>query len=134
MLERSGHIHVGPGSERSFGLVFAAVFAIVALYPLLEGGSVRWLAVGGALVLATGALLRPGLFRVPNRLWFRFGALLGRFVSPVVMALVYIVAVLPTGLLMRLAGKDPLRLAGDREAPTYWIERDWPMQPMQHQF
>ena len=61
-----------------------------------------------------------------NRLWMRLGLLLGRVVSPVAIGVVYYVSVVPTGLLMRALGKDPLRLKFDREAVSYWIKRDPP--------
>lgn len=132
--EFGGHIAVDPGSERSFGLVFAVVFAIIGVYPLVGDGGVRvWaLVVAGVFLLL--ALLLPRALAWPNRLWFKLGMLLGAIVAPLVMALVYIVAVLPTGLLFRLAGKDLLRLRFDRNASSYWIKREHPVGSMKNQF
>jgi hypothetical protein len=123
-LEARGE--VAQGSERGFGVVFAVVFSIIGLWPLLSGSPVRiWSLLIAAGFLAA-AFIAPRLLAPLNRLWFRFGMLLGRIVSPVVMAIIFYVAVLPTGLVMRLLGKDLLRLRVDPEAESYWIHRDPP--------
>jgi hypothetical protein len=115
-----------PGTERGFGIVFALVFTVIGLWPLISGGAVRsWaLLIAAAFLLAGFAA--PAVLAPLNRLWFRFGMLLGRIVSPVVMALLFYVTVMPTGLLMRLFGNDVLRLKFDPQAETYWIPREPP--------
>lgn len=113
-------------SDRSFGAVFAAVFAIVGLWPLTGGGGVRIWSLGIAAAFALAALARPGLLAPLNRLWMRFGLLLHRVVSPLVMGMLFYLTVTPTGMLMRALGKDPLRLRRDPGAQSYWIERDPP--------
>lgn len=114
------------GSERSFGIVFAAVFALVGLAPLWGGGAARIWALGIAASFLVVTLARPALLGPANRLWTRFGLLLGAIVAPVVMALVFVVAVVPTAAILRLAGKDPLRLKFEPAADTYWLRRDPP--------
>ena len=111
------------GSNRAFGLVFVVVFLVIALWPLLNDEPVRnWsLWIAGALLLVS--LVRPQLLTPLNQLWFKFGLLLHKIVSPVVMALLYFLTVTPTALLMRLFGKRPLDLEFDETAETYWIER-----------
>lgn len=122
------------GSERNFGLVFAGVSAIVACYPLLQGGPVRhWaLAVAGAFLAL--ALAVPRLLAPLNRLWFRFGLALGAVMTPVAMALLFAVAVIPTALVLKLFGKDPLQRRIDRAAETYWERREVQPGPMREQF
>jgi predicted membrane metal-binding protein len=116
----------GPGSERGFAIVFAVVFVLVGLWPLLSGGLVRaWaLLIAAAFLLAGFAA--PGILAPLNRLWFRFGMALGRIVSPIVMGVIFFGTVMPTGLLMRLFRKDLLRLRFDPAAESYWIPRDPP--------
>jgi hypothetical protein len=58
-----------------------------------------------------------------------FGLLLGRIISPIMLFLVYLIAVVPTGLIMRLAGKDPLHRRLDRDAKSYWVHRVPPGKP-----
>jgi len=118
------HDAVSVGSERSFGLVFAAVFALVALWPLTDGSGPRWWALAVALGFAVAGFLAPAVLRPLNILWFSFGLLLGRILGPVVMGVIFFVAVTPTALIFRLLGKDPLRLQADESAKSYWIERD----------
>ena len=120
---------VKESSDRSFGVVFAAVFALIGLWPLLGGGGARWWALATAVAFAVVALAAPRLLRLPNALWQKLGRALNRVVSPLVIGLVFFTAVVPTGLMMRLFGKDPLRLRFDREATSYWIERRPPGPP-----
>ncbi len=125
------------GSERNFGLVFAAVFAVVGALPMLDGADARiWALVVAAAFLAA-ALLKPALLKPLNRVWFLFGMALHKVVNPLVMGLLFFLVVTPVAIAMRLAGKDPLRLRFDREARSYWIERT-PAGPapdsMRHQF
>lgn len=121
-----------PASGRSFGVVFCVVFAIIALWPVFFGRDLRlWAAIiAGALALV--AAFRPTLLSRPAAGWQSFGLLLHRVVSPVMLFLVFVLAVLPTGLLMRLFGKDPLRLKLDRRGTgsgSYWIARTPPGPP-----
>lgn len=121
--------HAAPvqmGSDRSFGLVFAAVLAIVALWPLKSGGDIRLWAAGAATALLVLALLLPRTLRPLNIVWFEFGALLQQVATPVVMGLLFFLAVTPVALLMRATGKDPLRLKRDAKAGSYWIVRTPP--------
>lgn len=117
---------VKAGSERAFGLVFAAVFILVGLWPLISAGGVRVWALAVAALFAAAAVFAPGILKPLNRVWFLFGKLLHAIVNPLVMALLFFVTVTPIALLMRVAGKDPLRLKFDRAAKSYWIERTPP--------
>lgn len=112
-------------SNRSFGLVFCGFFAIVALFPLFFGGSVRlWSAIISAAFGLT-ALFLPLLLTPLNRLWMRFGALLHRIVSPIVLAVLFFALITPFGMVMRMLGKDPLKLRFE-PIPTYWVDREPP--------
>ena len=110
-----------PPSARATGLVFAAVALIVAA--LFYGSPKVW---GTALVLAVAfaltSWLRPGLLEPLNRAWFRLSLLLNRIVNPLVMALIYLVAIVPSGLIMQLL-RDPLGAKRSPERTTYWSER-----------
>lgn len=110
-------------SDRAFGLVFSTAFAIIAFYPLLAGGAIRlWpLIVAGIFLLLTVVI--PSVLAPANRLWMKFGELLHGIVSPLALGIVFYLTVLPTGLLLRLFGKDPLRLRIDSNAESYWIRR-----------
>ncbi len=111
-------------SERSFGLLFAGVFALIALYPLIGGGPARWWALGIAALFGVLAAAWPRALAPLNKIWMGIGKLMHRIVSPVVLGLLYLVAVVPTGLMLRLKGSDPLRLKRDATAKSYWIARE----------
>jgi hypothetical protein len=125
---------VGP-SDRSFGLVFTAVFAIVGLLPLWRGAAPRWWALTGAGVIGLLALVWPRALAPANRLWLRIGLLLHRIVNPVVMGAIFYLVVTPFGFIMRVRQTGlTARLRPDRDAATYWIARDGGASPMDQQF
>ena len=111
------------GSDRSFGLVFAAVFAIVALLPLKDGGEPRLWAGAVAAAFLLVAFVYPRALKPLNKLWFLIGMALHHVVTPLVMGLLFFCTVTPIALIMRALGKDPLRLARDDTAASYWIVR-----------
>jgi predicted membrane metal-binding protein len=113
-------------TERSFGLVMAAVFLIVALWPLIDSEPIRWWAIGVSIAFLFLAMLWPVLLAPLNKLWNRLGLLLYHVVSPVTLGVLFYFTVTPIALLMRLIGKDPLRLRRDPQATSYWIERTPP--------
>lgn len=116
-------------SDRSFGLVFAAVFLVLACWPLLGHESVRVWALVASAAFAAVALLRPALLAGLNRQWARLGVLLSKVVSPIALGIVFYAALTPAGILMRLSGKDPLRLRRDAGARSYWLPREPPGPP-----
>jgi hypothetical protein len=122
------------GSERSFGLVFAGVFAVVGLLPWLGGDPLRWWAAVVAGLFLGAALVRPAVLAPLNRLWFRFGLALGKVMTPIVMGLLFVVAVIPTALLMKVLRKDPMQRRLSPGAETYWEPRDRQPGPMREQF
>lgn len=114
------------GGERGFGFVFAVVFALIGLFPLIGGGPPRWWSLGIAGLFVLVALVYPRVLRPLNVLWFKFGMLLHHVVTPVVLGLIFFIAVTPTGVIMRLLGKRPLPLEPDPAAASYWIHREPP--------
>jgi Saxitoxin biosynthesis operon protein SxtJ len=125
--EDFSRIHqIKTSSNRAFGWVFTAVFMIVGLWPLISGHAPRtWsLILGAVMVLIT--LVAPALLATPNRLWLRFGLLLNRIVSPIVLGFIFFVVVTPMGALMRLLGKDTLRLRSGHNDASYWVKREPP--------
>jgi hypothetical protein len=123
-------------SNRSFGLVFTAFFALLAFWPLVRHGApMRTWAAGAAAVMLILALVAPGVLEPANRLWMKLGLLLGRIVNPIILSLMFFLVFTPIALLMRLFGRDLLRLHGDSRTASYWIGRE-PVAPgtMKNQF
>jgi hypothetical protein len=117
---------VSAGSNRSFGIVFAIVFAVVATWPIVSGKAPRLWAAAIALAFAGVAFAAPHWLGPLNRIWFRLGLLLHRVVNPLVMGVIYFGTVVPTGMLLRALGKDLLRLRREPAADSYWIVRQPP--------
>ena len=116
-------------SDRSFGVVFACVFLIIAAWPLLQSGAPRWWAAGVAAVFAVVALARPALLAPLNSIWMKFGILLGKIVAPIALGILFFVIITPLAMVMRLVGKDPLSLKQDNQANSYWVKREPPGPP-----
>lgn len=110
--------------ERAFGITFGVVFLLIGFYRwhLTGRWEWSWIAIAGSFTLMAYFWAAP--LRPLNALWHRLGLLLGRIVNPVVMGAVFFLAVSPVGLIMRLSGKDPLRLKLDRSADSYWQPRE----------
>jgi hypothetical protein len=125
------------GSDKNFGLVFAAVFLIVGLLPLFSHHEIHlWSLIVSALFTCL-AYIRPSILTPLNKLWFRFGLILHGIIGPIVLFVMYCIAIVPIGLYLRIAGKDPLKLKSDANATSYWIERTPPGRPddsMKNQF
>jgi len=125
------------GSEKAFGIVFAVVFAIIGLWPLIDGAPVRLWSLVVAGIFLVLAFLLPQTLRPLNLVWFRFGLLLHKVVNPLVMGFLFFSTVLPIAIILRMVGKDPLHRKFDAAAETYWIKRDPPgpePDSMRHQF
>src|SRR6267378_5362748 len=121
--------HAEGSSDRVFGLVFAVAFLVIAAWPLMQGETLRWWASGVAAALALIAVFKPALLGGLNRLWIKFGVLLGKVVSPVALGVLFYGVLTPLGALMRLTGKDPLRRRREPEATSYWLPRQPPGPP-----
>ena len=134
MSEIASHVSTEQSSEKSFGVVFSIVFLIVALYPLINSAGLRIWALVVSIIFFLLAFLAPKILVLPNKLWFKFGLLIGSIIAPIVITIIYFVTVLPTGLIMRLLGKDLLRQKLYKNAKSYWIERKEPMGSMKNQF
>ena len=120
-------------SNRSFGVVFFVVFLLIALYPVINHEEIRvWSLIVSLIFLVLG-LLNSKILNPLNQIWFKFGILLGRIISPFIMAIIFFFAVTPIGLIMRTLGKDILNLRYNTKK-TYWIEKTGPKSKMKNQF
>ena len=111
-------------SNRTFGLIFAAIFLVIALWPLKNGASPRTWALIIVALFAIPALLFPRVLTPLNAAWVKFGLFMHKIVNPILMGLIFFLTVLPTGLMLKLFGKDPMRRKLDANATTYWQQRD----------
>ena len=120
-------------SNRSFGLVFFVFFLIISLFPLFKDGNIRIWAIIAAIIFLILGLLNSSTLNPLNKIWFKFGILLGSIISPIVMGIVFFVVVTPTALIMRIFGKNLLNLKKDNKK-SYWIEKSPIKSKMKNQF
>ena len=120
-------------SNRSFGLVFFIVFLLIAFYPLINQADIRIWSVFVSLIFLVLGLLNSKLLNPLNKLWFKFGLFLGKFVSPLVMGFIFFIVVTPIAFLMRILKKDLLNIKFNN-SKTYWIEKKEPKSKMKDQF
>ena len=121
-------------SNRSFGLVFFVVFLAIALWPLKSGEELRLWSLVLSIIFFILGVLNSKLLTPLNRFWFKFGIFLGSIVSPIVMGMVYFIVITPTGLFMRLLGKDLLKKNKEKYTSTYWMKRNKQQSSMKKQF
>ena len=121
------------GSNRSFGIVFSLVFLLIAIYPLINNEELRiWSLIISIIFLVLG-LINSKILTPLNKLWFKFGLLLGRIVSPIIMGIIFFLVVTPIGFIMRIIGKDLLNLKFNKDK-SYWIKKTGPKSKMKNQF
>jgi hypothetical protein len=120
-------------SNRSFGIVFFIVFLIIATYPLIDNGDLRiWSLITSIIFLILG-LINSKILRPLNKLWFKFGILLGRLISPIIMGVIFFFVVTPIGIMLKIFGKDILNLKY-KNVKSYWIKKSDLSSKMKNQF
>jgi hypothetical protein len=111
-------------SERKFGLLFAGIGLALSAWGYVQGWSfgmqIALAAVGGVFLLL--AWLAPSVLRPLNKLWFAFGLLLGKVISPLVLGVMFFLLVTPFAVVGRMMGRDELRLK-KRHVDSYWVDR-----------
>ena len=120
-------------SNRSFGIVFFIVFLLIATYPLTYSGEIRVWSITISFTFLVLGLLNSKILTPLNRIWFKFGILLGKVISPLIMGIIFFLVVTPTALIMRIIGKDLLSLKFNNKK-SYWIEKTGPKSKMKNQF
>ena len=127
------NINIKIGTNKSFGIVFFVFFFIVSMFPLLNDGNIRFWSLIISIIFLILGILNSKILTPLNQVWFKFGILLGRFVSPVVMGIVFFAIVTPTSVIMRILQKNLLNLKKNNKK-TYWIERSKIKSKMKNQF
>ena len=120
-------------SNRNFGIVFAIVFLIISLWPLLSQNEIRFWSLIISIIFLSLGLINSKLLLPLNKIWFKFGIFLGNFIAPIVMGVIYFFVVTPTGLLMKMLGKDLLNLKKSNK-DSYWIKKDNSNSSLKNQF
>ena len=120
-------------SNRSFGLLFFIVFLVISIWHLSYNGEIRIISLIISIIFLILGLINSNILKPLNFIWMKFGMLLGRIISPVILGIIFFFVVTPTGLIMRLLGKDLLNFKYNNHK-SYWIEKDGPKSKMKNQF
>ncbi|MDA7552083.1 SxtJ family membrane protein [Candidatus Pelagibacter sp.] len=121
------------GSDKSFGFVFCVFFLIISFWPLLNGNEIRIWSLVISVIFLIITLTKPILLSPLNKIWFKIGIFLGSIVSPIIMGIVFFGVVTPISLIMKILGKDLLKLKKNK-TNSYWIERSIQKSNMKKQF
>ena len=121
-------------SNKGFGILFFIVFILVGLWPLLKGDNPRVYFFPIAVLFLILGIINSKILTPLNKLWIKFGELLGRIIAPIVMAVVYFIILTPLSFLIRISGKDLLKVKFSNKINTYWIKRIKDLGPMNKQF
>jgi hypothetical protein len=121
-------------SNRSFGIVFFIFFLIVALWPLKSGLDIRIIPLIISIIFLILGLFNSNLLKPLNFLWMKFGLMLGKFISPIIMALIYYLTVVPTGLIFKILNKNLLNIKKENSQKSYWITKKKSQSTMKNQF
>ena len=125
-------INIKRKNNITFGIIFFIFFLIIGLYPLISNEPIRIWSIIVSLVFLTVTIIKPNLFTFLNKLWIKFGILLGKIISPIVMGLVFFFVVTPIGIFVKILKKDVMGLK--RGQSSYWITREDKIQSMKKQF
>jgi len=107
-------------SDKNFGLVFAAVFLIIAILEYSFSGSMNFILIGLATICSILSIFIPSVLRPFNRLWLKFGLFLSKIMNPIIMSIIFFLVVTPIGICMRLIGKRTLDIGSGPKKNTYW--------------
>ena len=121
-------------NNRGFGFLFFIVFLDFGLWPLINNGNINFFLISISLIFLILGLLNSKLLTPLNKGWIKFGEVLGIIIAPIVMCLVYFIILTPISLIVRIFGKDLLKLKSTKKIETYWIKRDKKLGTMNKQF
>ena len=125
-------INIKSKQNITFGVLFFSLFLIIGLYPLKSDGIIRIWSVFVSLVFLFITIIKPNLFTFVNKLWIKFGYLLGKFTSPIILAVIFFVIIFPIGILMRLIKENIMNSKFHKN--SYWINRKDKVESMKKQF
>lgn len=119
-------------TNKNFGIVFFIVFLIIGIFPILKGNNLNYGILLISVIFLILGIINSRILTPLNITWYKFGILLGKIISPIIMGLIFFLVVTPIGLILKLVGKDVLRLSINKK--TYWINKDKYKSEMKNQF
>ena len=124
---------INKSSNKNFGIVFFVVFFLIGIFFLINNDQINFWALSISFTFFILVIIKSRFLTPLNNLWFKFGILLGKIVSPIILGIIFFFVVTPIGLIMRILGKDLLNLKFNANK-SYWIEKRGPKSKMKNQF
>lgn len=134
MAEHINNIKVKAGTEKNFGLVFGIVFFILSCIPLLYQKNINTYLLFTGIIFFAIAFFKPSLLKLPNILWFKFGIMLSKIVSPIALIIVYAGSIIPMSIIVKIYGKKLLEKKFSKKSSSYWINRENQIEDFNDQF
>ena len=121
------------GSNKSFGFIFFIFFLLISLWPITNGKEINYLILSISFIFLLLTLFNSKYLTPLNKLWFKIGLILGRFISPIVIGIIFFLVVTPIAIIMKILGKDILGIKKNNKK-TYWVNKTGPKSKMKNQF
>ena len=121
-------------SEKKFGILFFIVFLIIGISPIFTSNSVRFWSLSLAVIFLIISYVNPSLLKPLNQIWIKFGELLGRFIAPIAMLIIFFFILTPISLIVRIFKKDLLNCNFSKKRDSYWYKREKNLRSMDKQF
>lgn len=134
MNEFKNNFLIESSSERSFGLTFGFIFLIISLFPLYLDKNINLLFLSISIVFFLITIFFKKLLILPNKLWFKFGMILGHFISQIVMLLIFSIFFVPLGFIIKIFKKDLINSKLNFKTNSYWISKKDNFNSMDNQF
>ncbi len=124
MSELEKNFEIKIGSEKNFGYTFSIIFFILSIYPFIHSKPINLYFLLTSIVILIITLVKSSWLKKPNIIWFKFGILIGHVMAPIIMAFVYILTVIPVGVILKILNIDIMNIKIKKNENTYWIDKD----------
>jgi len=133
-MDYKENVKIKISSEKSFGIIFSIFFFVLSIYPLFIQKNFNYILFIISIILILTSFIYSSVLKYPNFLWFKFGELIGKVISPLVMLSIYLIVFFPIGLFYKLLNKDLLGLKIDKNKHSYWSDKKYIKSSMKNQF
>ena len=120
-------------SEKSFGIIFSIIFFLLYFF-IFKNLYIKYIFLSLSFIFVVTSFIKPSLLKYLNKIWFRFGILLGNIISPIIMGLIFILVFLPISILLKIFKNDFMGVKINRNINTYWKTKSIENNSMKNQF
>ena len=134
MSEIKSYFKVKNPSEKNFGIVFSLIFFIISLYLYFVYDKIYYQLFALSIIFLLASVLFSKILIIPNKIWVKFGNILNRIISPIIMFIIYFFVITPIGLMMKILGKDLLNQKINIQKKSYWTLKNNSSSSIKDQF